>query len=312
MNDSQVRQFLTIVKYMNINKAAKELYISQPALSAALSRTEKELGVKLFYRDGNKLVLSKAGEILIEKFKNLENAHLELHQASDAIRDAGDSFLTFGFSISVTLFSTLYITGFLTSFDGKPIKKVFADRPQILGMLKSRQIDFAITYPPLEDNDICSANILCDDVVVVVSSKHHLAKCGQVKLKALENEAVSGLHKHHYFRMICDDYCLKNNINLQYVNEYDFPGYYQAIEKNKGSANYITLCQRTHFPELFGDGYKLLEIQDMKFEINTELSWITERKLQFYYIELVNHIKNNYASQYRYHSSFLNSLQKCF
>lgn len=78
MNDIQVRQFLAIVKHMNMHKAAQELYISQPALSLALCRIEKELGVELFYRHGKKLVLSRMGESMISRFKSLREAYEEL------------------------------------------------------------------------------------------------------------------------------------------------------------------------------------------------------------------------------------------
>lgn len=54
MNYQQVKQYLTIVKHMNLSKAAEELYISQPALSLALGRLESELDVQLFYREGKK------------------------------------------------------------------------------------------------------------------------------------------------------------------------------------------------------------------------------------------------------------------
>ena len=46
MNYQQVKQYLTIVKHMNLSKAAEELYISQPALSLALGRLESELDVQ--------------------------------------------------------------------------------------------------------------------------------------------------------------------------------------------------------------------------------------------------------------------------
>lgn len=45
MNLTQVQHFLTIMKHMSLTKAAKELYITQPALSQSLSRLEKELGI---------------------------------------------------------------------------------------------------------------------------------------------------------------------------------------------------------------------------------------------------------------------------
>ena len=71
MNYQQVKQYLTIVKHMNLSKAAEELYISQPALSLALGRLESELDVQLFYREGKKLIISPAGEHLYHYFKEL-------------------------------------------------------------------------------------------------------------------------------------------------------------------------------------------------------------------------------------------------
>ena len=44
LNYTRVLHFFTTAKYMNMNKAANELYISQPALSLSISRLEEELG----------------------------------------------------------------------------------------------------------------------------------------------------------------------------------------------------------------------------------------------------------------------------
>lgn len=45
MNINQVEHFLTIVKHMSFTMAAKELYITQPALSNSIARLERELGL---------------------------------------------------------------------------------------------------------------------------------------------------------------------------------------------------------------------------------------------------------------------------
>ena len=50
MDYNQIQRFLMIVKHSNLSGAAKELYISQPALSLSLANMEKELGMPLFYR----------------------------------------------------------------------------------------------------------------------------------------------------------------------------------------------------------------------------------------------------------------------
>lgn len=50
MTTKTLEYFLVVVKHLNISKAAKELFISQPALSKQISQLEAELGVSLFDR----------------------------------------------------------------------------------------------------------------------------------------------------------------------------------------------------------------------------------------------------------------------
>ncbi len=72
LNYTRVLHFLTTAKYMNMNKAANELYISQPALSLSISRLEEELGITLFYRNKKKLILSREAKLLLPYFEQLQ------------------------------------------------------------------------------------------------------------------------------------------------------------------------------------------------------------------------------------------------
>ena len=89
MSPLQAKQFLTIVKHMNLTKAANELYITQSALSQSLSKLENELGIRLFYRDGNRLILSKEGNILLPDFEQLVSVHDHLIENAHALSDQG-------------------------------------------------------------------------------------------------------------------------------------------------------------------------------------------------------------------------------
>lgn len=128
MNLLQAQQLLTIVKYMNLSKAASEVYISQPALSLSLGRLEKELGVRLFFRDGNKLILSHDGEVLYDYFRNLNEAHQKLLSKTEELtRPSQEEYITFGFSGSPLQFAALCSTGICDNFQGKHVKIVSAD-----------------------------------------------------------------------------------------------------------------------------------------------------------------------------------------
>ncbi|MDR2487332.1 MAG: LysR family transcriptional regulator, partial [Clostridiales Family XIII bacterium] len=60
----QIEIFLTVAKYRNISKAARVLFLSQPAVSKWLRDLEETLGKELFIRDNRGVTLSREGEIL--------------------------------------------------------------------------------------------------------------------------------------------------------------------------------------------------------------------------------------------------------
>ena len=61
MNLSQLYYFRKLAELQHYTKAAKELYISQPALSDAIKSLERELGVPLFKREGRNVRLTRYG-----------------------------------------------------------------------------------------------------------------------------------------------------------------------------------------------------------------------------------------------------------
>lgn len=64
MTLEQLRIFLAVVKHRHFTRAAEELYITQPAVSAAINTLEKEYGVRLFHRIGRHIEITEAGKFL--------------------------------------------------------------------------------------------------------------------------------------------------------------------------------------------------------------------------------------------------------
>lgn len=58
--------FARVAQYKSINKAAKELFITQPALTSALQSLEEELGFKLFSRSYQGVLLTPNGQKVLE------------------------------------------------------------------------------------------------------------------------------------------------------------------------------------------------------------------------------------------------------
>ena len=64
MTLDQLRIFLAVVEHLHFTHAAEALYITQPAVSAAIQNLEEEYGVKLFHRIGRRIEIADAGKLL--------------------------------------------------------------------------------------------------------------------------------------------------------------------------------------------------------------------------------------------------------
>ena len=61
MTLTQLNYFITIAETKSLNKAAEQLYVSQPSLTNAMKELEKELGITLFFRSGRGVTLTNDG-----------------------------------------------------------------------------------------------------------------------------------------------------------------------------------------------------------------------------------------------------------
>ena len=66
MDIREIRYIIEIANTRNMTKAAANLFITQPALSKMLKKVELELGMPLFYREGNVMSPTEAGTLLVE------------------------------------------------------------------------------------------------------------------------------------------------------------------------------------------------------------------------------------------------------
>lgn len=69
MEIQQLRYFLEVARLGNMTKAAEKLHIAQPALSQSIKRLEQDLGAPVFQRNGKRIQLNHAGNVLLKKIQ---------------------------------------------------------------------------------------------------------------------------------------------------------------------------------------------------------------------------------------------------
>ena len=66
MEFQQLKYFRAVAEQEHVTKAAKKLFVSQSALSRAVTQLEEELGVALFHRQGRAVILSRHGKTFLD------------------------------------------------------------------------------------------------------------------------------------------------------------------------------------------------------------------------------------------------------
>ena len=105
MNTKQIQYVLALSETLNFSQVAEQLGISQPALSKQIQHIEKDLGVKLFDRNRNPLMLTPAGEYFVRSARELVFQEEQLRKALEQFRSGESGHLVIG----VTPFRCLYL-----------------------------------------------------------------------------------------------------------------------------------------------------------------------------------------------------------
>jgi LysR family transcriptional activator of nhaA len=81
LNYHHLRYFWTVARKGGVRKAAEELHVSQPSISAQLRLLENSLGEQLFRRSGRNLVLTEAGQLVLSYADEIFSTGRELMNA---------------------------------------------------------------------------------------------------------------------------------------------------------------------------------------------------------------------------------------
>ena len=133
--------FYTVALHKNISGAAKELYISQPAISKAISKLEQSLDVILFHRSSRGVTLTMEGELLFSQVQTAFSAIRHGEEQLKKVNELGISQISIGVSITLCKYVLLpYLQQFVK--DNPHIKVTITCHPT---METLRDIDNSVT-----------------------------------------------------------------------------------------------------------------------------------------------------------------------
>ena len=145
------RVFKEVAETGNISQAAKNLYISQSAVSQSVKQLETALQARLFVRSPRGVALTGEGQMLYQYVRSalglLATGEDKLSQAQQLLLGT----LVIGASDTVTsFFLTPYLDAFHRRHPGIRLKIVSGRSAKVLSMLKSGAVDIAFASSPAD------------------------------------------------------------------------------------------------------------------------------------------------------------------
>jgi DNA-binding transcriptional LysR family regulator len=190
MTLEQLRIFLAVVEHMHFTRAAEELYITQPAVSAAIQSVETEYGVKLFYRIGRHIEITDAGKLLQVEAKTILDRVMLTERGLKEFNNLQRGELKLGSSLTIgNYWLPEKISEFQRSYPGISVNCTLANTEEICLGTASGQFDIGLVegeVKPALKTYLEEEKIGSDRLVIIVGRSHPWFKRGKVFLAELE------------------------------------------------------------------------------------------------------------------------------
>jgi DNA-binding transcriptional LysR family regulator len=185
----QLKSFIAVANALSFSKAARQLHISQPALSTQIKMLETHLGAQLLDRNRRTVRLTGAGKALLPDAEALvqQIGDIELRVARVSSGDAGH--LRIGFVASATRELVPAIAmAFRRQYPGVSLELKNIPTVQQVEALRSGAIDVGIVRMPLAEEGIVLDLVHREPFAIVLSNRHPLARERNLMVKHLAGE----------------------------------------------------------------------------------------------------------------------------
>lgn len=210
----QLKVFRQVAILMNYTKAADKLGLTQPAVSIQLKQLETNLDIFLFEKIGKTLFLTPAGKELKqfcdELFISFDNIDMTLSGLKGEL--AGD------FCLSAVTSAKYFVPHLLGAFHKRHPKVNFhldiVNREQIIRRLQENKDDLVIMGLVPDSMALAKHSFVDNQIVLIASPQHALAKRKSIPLKELEEHAFIHREKGSGTRKALEEVLNANSVQL--------------------------------------------------------------------------------------------------
>lgn len=179
MNLKQLEAFVQVSESGSFSKAAKELFLTQPTISAHISSLEKELNVRLFIRNTKEVSLSDDGKDLYRYAKQITDLEKAIEERFYMDSDDGKHFITIAAStIPAQYLLPKVLMCYRERYPKEQIKIMETDSSEVVTQVVDHMVDVGFTGTVLEKKHCKYIPFYKDELAVITpdTSEYRILK----------------------------------------------------------------------------------------------------------------------------------------
>jgi LysR family transcriptional regulator, hydrogen peroxide-inducible genes activator len=213
MNIRDLQYLVAVAELQHFGRAAERCHVSQPTLSMQIRKLEDFLGVPLFERTGRKVMVSAAGEQIVERARMLIRDYEELQSVARRLKDPSAGQYRLGvFPTLAPYFLPRIVPAIHAEFPRLRLILLEEKTDVLLARLRRGQIDMALLALPVAGEDLHAMPLFDEPFCLAVSERHPLAARRGIDAAELEGQTLLLLDEGHCLRDQALEFCKMNAI----------------------------------------------------------------------------------------------------
>lgn len=219
LNDS-IRVFLTVVEKKSFSKAAKALFLTQPAVSFQIQMLEEYYGTRLFDRVSRNIILTEAGHLLLKYANEMSRLQAELEKEMQDLTGSIKGKLKIGASTTIGEYIAPYILGsFKKMYPEVELSLEVSNSEDIEASIHDTALDIGLVEGPPIGKDLESLPFLQDQLVLITSKDHPWSNLDSISVFELDKYPFISREKGSGTRMEMEQHLKKagfsaNNLHV--------------------------------------------------------------------------------------------------
>jgi LysR family transcriptional regulator, low CO2-responsive transcriptional regulator len=210
-----LRAFVILVRTGSFTKAARELHLTQSAVSHSMKVLEQQAGCRLLDRTGKKATATEAGELLLVHAERILAEIAQARAALERLGKWGQTRLRLGASTTATQH---ILPGVLSALGEKYPKCAVAiepgDTPEMIEALRAHRIDLAFNLEPRREEWLNFRPIFTDELQFIVSPSHPWAQSGHVVREEIPRQKYILYKRKSYTSEMIESYFREEKVVL--------------------------------------------------------------------------------------------------